>query len=1091
MNTGNAPSGQSAQESSSPERVPLPAHTPPTAQPGQTRIDLLLAVGVVLLAFLVASTPVRHSDLWLHLATGRAIADGSYRFQGDPFSPETNASWIARSWLFDLVAYTLFTRLGGTVLVILKAVLVAVLAAVLVRLGVRGRGWTWPAVAATLSVLTLSSRLLLQPALLSVLLLAVTLWLLERGRHLRSHRGTGWLIAYGPIVVLFVLWANLDDWFLLGPLTVALYLLGETIAVIASPARSSSKGEERPLACAAGWYDLPLTLVVGLLASLLTPFHIRGFTPPTDLGLSATAATLKQDPVLGNLFISPFEKMYFHSFLTRSILGVAYLILVVLSGISFLVSRDGWRSWRLPVWLGLFGLSAWSARAIPFFAVAAGPILALNLSFPCAAGTTEFLFARLCRATAVLLMLGLLIAAWPGWLQGPPYEMRRWVVLADPSLREAADKLAEWWRYGRMAFGDYGFNFSPEEANYFAYFCPEEKGFLDARLSASHEAAADYVAVRRALLGQPSPPTANAAGWRDWRSIFRARRINHVTVYDSNLERVDSVFQRLIRDEREWKLIGLTGRTAIFSWKDPQHEVHALDIAFPLKEEAYQPSEALKAPPRWPGRQPEPPTWWRAFIKTRPANSVDREQAHMLLLDFDTRSQQNRLQRSLAWNASRLVGPIGAGAGSPALSVYLQQALDLYCYEFSTATTPQNVDQSKPTVETLAFVQRMNYLLTQDDAPPEYLWLAIRDARRALRDNPDDAHAYLTLGETYLRLLQGTRERVWRSRLPRLTRMRQVQASAALNQALIVQPDLLPAHDSLALLYQDMDLRDLSLMHRRDALRLARAQPRSEGESVKEYENRRVRLGDEEDRLNREMTRVQQRFEADTANLKTIDRVEQAVRNGLGGKALEILLASDAGSMGQRAIMLELSLLLRTGRVREVREWMSPDHRETLGDDIYLEDQLQLAAATGDYQQADALADELVALYDKPLRQAIAVSVANEVLQIRLDKPLALVQVALSYLHWPMDRRTAFSNLVQQSSGRLQQTADWMVLRGLLALERGETVPARMFLERALEVYHSGEGLDFGGRRIAEHFVKLLPTPRSSVSDASQKRRGP
>jgi hypothetical protein len=1088
MNTGNAPSGQSAQESSSPECVPLPAQASPTAQPERSRIDLLLASGVVLLAFLVASTPARNSDLWLHLATGRAIADGSYRFQGDPFSPEVNASWIAHSWLFDLVAYSLYNSLGGTILVILKAVLVAALAAMLVRLGTRERGGAWPAVAAALSVVALCGRLLLQPALLSVLLLTMTLWLLERGRHLRSNRGAGWLIAYEPIVLLFALWANLDEWFLLGPLTVALYLLGQATTAFAS----SSDTNRTDLA------GLALTLGMGLLACLLTPFHIRGFTLPAELGLSATATALKQDPVLGNLFVSPFEKTYFYSSLTRSIPGLAYLVLVVLSGLSFLVSRDGWRSGRLPVWLGLFGLSAWSVRAIPFFAVASGPILALNLSLPRRAdkrdaGATRFLYVLLGQAAAILLMLALLVAAWPGWLQGPPYEMRRWVVLADPSLREAAKKLDEWRREGRLAAEDSGFNFSPEEANYSAYFCPEEKGIVDARMSASPEAADDYVTVRRALLGSASRRERDRE--KDWRSILRAHRINHVVVHDSNSERVDTVFRRLVRDEQEWELIGLAGQTAIFSWKDPQHLVNVLDIVFPLKEEAYQPRETRKAPPHWPGREPEPPAWWRAFITARPASSANRGEAALLLLNFDMRSQQNRIHRSMAWNASRLVGPIGAGAGLPALSLSLQQALDLFGYELATGTTPVNVDQSRPTLEALVLAQRMNYLLDQDGGPPECLWSAIRAARRALHENPDDAHAYLILGESYLRLLHDTRERVWQARLPRFTRMRQVQASAALNQALIVQPDLIRAHDRLSQLYQDMSLWDLSLDHRRQALTFARAQPRSESESVKEYENRMARLGEEVERLDNEMTRIQRQFDADTANLKTIDRVERAVRNGLGGKALEILLASDAGSMGQRAIMLELNLLLRTGRVGEVREWMSPDHRETLGDDVYLEDQLQLAAATGDYEQADAVLAEWTALYDdQPPRPYVALSVANEILQTRLDKQSAFLQAALMCSEWQMsraptwDHRGMFRLIIQGLSENMQRFADLMVMRGLLSLERGDTVPARVYFERALETYHSGEGLDFGSRPVAEHFVKLLPAAGITSSRGPAKR---
>ena len=353
-----------------PERVMLPEPAPPSpVQPDLSRVDLLLASMVILLAFLVASTPAHNSDLWLHLATGRAIADGSYRFQGDPFIHDAATSWIAHTWLYDLATYVLFTHLGGTFLVLLKAGLAALLAALMVRLGTRERSRAWAAVAAALAVLAMGGRMLLQPATLSALLLAGTLGLLQRARRLRAARASGWLSAYGPICLLFALWANLDDWFLLGPLTVALYLIGEGIGNVAGGSNRDNT-------------DLPalaLTLGAGLLACLLTPFHLHGFTLPAELGLTATAKALQHDPVLRNLFVSPFEAAYFHAGAAWSIPGLAYLALVGLSAVSFAGSRNARRSWRLPVWLGLFGLSAWSARAVPFFAVAAGPILALNV----------------------------------------------------------------------------------------------------------------------------------------------------------------------------------------------------------------------------------------------------------------------------------------------------------------------------------------------------------------------------------------------------------------------------------------------------------------------------------------------------------------------------------------------------------------------------------------------------------------------------------------------------------------------------------------------------------------------------------------
>ena len=57
---------------------------------GEINVAMIVGVAcslvalVLALAFLLASAPARHSDLWLHLATGRALADGAWRFGPDP-----------------------------------------------------------------------------------------------------------------------------------------------------------------------------------------------------------------------------------------------------------------------------------------------------------------------------------------------------------------------------------------------------------------------------------------------------------------------------------------------------------------------------------------------------------------------------------------------------------------------------------------------------------------------------------------------------------------------------------------------------------------------------------------------------------------------------------------------------------------------------------------------------------------------------------------------------------------------------------------------------------------------------------------------
>ena len=608
--------------------------------------------------------------MWLHLAVGRALADGSYRLHGDPFGQDATA-WVAHSWLYDLISYGLYDRLGGGVLVFLKAALAALLAVLLVRLGTRERGLAWPAVCAALAVLALTNRLLLQPAFVSAVLLAVTLFLLDRARRGRAARDrTSWLGAYGPICLLFALWANLDDWFLLGPVTVGLYLLGEVVGAIGN-------SDERNRADLSG---LGLLLGAGLLACLLNPFHVHVFALPAELGLSATAQALEQDPVLRGLFVSPFDGTYYRAGAAWSVPGVAYRALVLLSLLSFAGSRDGWRGWRLPVWLGLFGLSAWSVRAVPFFAVAAGPILALNLQDLASRlrntgpRRDAFLWARLGRVAALVLLFGLLIAAWPGWLQGAPYEMRRWAVVADPSVRETAEQLALWRRDGLLGRPGHRFIFSPETANYFAWSCPAEKGVVDSRLRVSAAEAGDYVTVRRALLEGSS---VNA----DWRHILRGRHVSHLVLYDSNAERVQTVYRRLVRNEREWPLLLLTGRTAVFGWVDPERPETSTvaDLRLRLDQAAYHPAESKEAPVEWPGREPQPSPWWKAFITSRPAGSPDRDEAALLLLHFETLREPTLMARSLAWEASLIAGAAGSGGGT--MSASLQQVVDVYCVQ--------------------------------------------------------------------------------------------------------------------------------------------------------------------------------------------------------------------------------------------------------------------------------------------------------------------------------------------------------------------------------------------------------------------------
>src|SRR5262249_1543276 len=148
---------------------PAPA---PAVRPGERlavalpRLDAVLVVVVLLLAFLLASFTVRNSDFWLHLATGRLLAQHQYTFGSDPFTYTSGpAYWVNHAWLYDLLLYLTASltggaesALGGAVLVVLKALGVTALAAVMLSIRRPGQS-VWPAAVCTgLALLAMSPR---------------------------------------------------------------------------------------------------------------------------------------------------------------------------------------------------------------------------------------------------------------------------------------------------------------------------------------------------------------------------------------------------------------------------------------------------------------------------------------------------------------------------------------------------------------------------------------------------------------------------------------------------------------------------------------------------------------------------------------------------------------------------------------------------------------------------------------------------------------------------------------------------------------------------------------------------------------------
>src|SRR5262249_2618063 len=140
-----------------------------------------------------------------------------------------------------------------------------------------------------------------------------------------------------PVFLLFLVWANLDTWFVVGLAVVALAWLGEALDLPALRGRALTRR--------AAW----LAALIGVC--LLTPSFAAAVAVPAawrKLGLEGSPAAM-----LAGAVVSPFQSTYFSSPFGRSPAGLAYFALLGLGALSFLLNRHGWRwRWLLP-WLGL------------------------------------------------------------------------------------------------------------------------------------------------------------------------------------------------------------------------------------------------------------------------------------------------------------------------------------------------------------------------------------------------------------------------------------------------------------------------------------------------------------------------------------------------------------------------------------------------------------------------------------------------------------------------------------------------------------------------------------------------------------------
>ena len=1036
-------------------------------------IDALLVATVLLFAFVLASFPATNPDFFRQIAGGRLIASGEYPFGVDPFVYTSEGYFVHHSWLFDLLMFALYQlpSIGGIVVVVFKAAVIVLLAEVMLRTGRHAGQSLWiPTVCVALALLALSPRSFLNSTCLSYLFLAATLWLLTAARP----GGKRWWWLLPP---LFALWVNCDAWFILGPLTVGLYLAGELVQ-----RGLSGEGADSDEPNATETRKLGFVLVVGVAACLLNPHHFHALELPIEFGFAPAGNAIEADPQFRPLFLSPLRKEYYANDIGWSAAGLAYwpLLFVGLISFSMVFGRAPW--WRLLIWMGFALLSLYNARAIPFFAVVAGPITALNwLDYAAHPFGEAPILTKVRRnwslgGRALTLFCGLLLllVSVPGWLQARSQESRQlgWGVRVDPSLEDMAKTIHKWRVEGELPDEPGWFNTHYEIADYLAWFAPGERVFLDRNMPYFPKAAEDYLSLR-----QPFEELAGAQGdgskaEESIRRILRRHGVRYWIFENRILRKSEYVARALLLNRtKEWVLVGWEGRIALFAWRDPtpaepKWEDPAKTLAIDLQTAAFGP-DATPAPASGPDPNPVPHAWWEAFWHPLPRRSADREAVLVDSLLHRTIEEQRRMKQieksSRTWQAA-----VAAGALIPSLpsGPLPHNVLPLdWSWTYHELFPPGAVQPARSIreLEATAMDAWRFYTNEQRLDPPASLYLGIRAARRAVVVNPEDGQSYFQMGVAYKRLREQRLESVFPDAVPFLAGIRLPQTTAALQKSLLLDPDIETESEANLLLSEEFaQLRylDAAAHHLRRAMNARAKLGPPPNVSSTQFEQYLEKITAELTRREAELETLRNRYTVNAASKTGLEKVKIALDLNLTETAFEALNQVAQENLtrftpAEKLIVRRATIVaLNLGRIDRAIELL-PDLQAEGGLPQLLDDldlYVRLAAARGNYEEADRLLEKaLPHIWPAPAEFSYRLNpsllVADHIGRVCLSGAMTWNKLE----PWMFLRKRWQLDAINHALDAAQRSAQWHLMRGWLALEAGNNRDARRHFQTARE----------------------------------------
>ncbi|MCH7686931.1 MAG: hypothetical protein IH899_09660, partial [Planctomycetes bacterium] len=219
---------------------------------------------ILLWTFLLGCTPMMNFDIWWHLRTGQWIVENGWVPVTDLYTyKDPNQPWTDLHWGFQLLVLGLFSLGGVNLLVLAKAACLTMTIAI----GWRASGNGLPHWAKTLCwilpVICISGRSVVRPEMLSLIFLAIWLWIAENAT--RRPRLIWWL------PVLQILWVNCHGLFVLGLVVGAAYIVDRFVRLNWGGRFGLESAPESP-----EFLYLFRAGVLAVIACLLNPYFEEG-----------------------------------------------------------------------------------------------------------------------------------------------------------------------------------------------------------------------------------------------------------------------------------------------------------------------------------------------------------------------------------------------------------------------------------------------------------------------------------------------------------------------------------------------------------------------------------------------------------------------------------------------------------------------------------------------------------------------------------------------------------------------------------------------------------------------------------------------